>query len=273
MKKSLYLLLICVLLIPMVTTSALSLNGVRIYIDGEVMEFPVPARIINAATYVPVRTIFEYLNGEVCWNAATKTAIIDIDGIEVSITEGMNYVIANGRYLFINDGVKNIDGALMIHVRTVAKIIGAKVEWNEESRSVRLCKTGKTIKSGEEYYNKDEVYWLSKIISSESAGEPLKGQIAVGNVVLNRMTSKEFPDSIYDVIFDTIYGVQFEPVLNGTIYDNATESSVIAAKLCLDGADVAEDSLYFFNPSLAQSFWIERNRSFRMTIENHKFFA
>ena len=59
-----------------------------------------------------------------------------------------------------------------------------------------------------------DLYWLSRIIYAESGAETLDGQIAVGNVVLNRMASKEFPDSIPGVIFDRVDGIQFEPVEN-----------------------------------------------------------
>ena len=57
------------------------------------------------------------------------------------------------------------------------------------------------------------------MISAESQGEPLVGQLAVGNVVLNRVAHQNYPDTIREVVFDDHYGVQFEPVSNGTVYD------------------------------------------------------
>lgn len=88
-------------------------------------------------------------------------------------------------------------------------------------------------------YTDEDLYWLSRIISAESQGEPLEGQIAVGNVVLNRVASDQFPNTIRAVVFDTNNGVQFEPLSNGTLYNAPTAQSVAAAKLVLSGSSTA----------------------------------
>ena len=98
------------------------------------------------------------------------------------------------------------------------------------------------------------------------------GQIAVGNVVLNRVASPEFPNTIWGVIFDRRYGVQFTPVANGTVYATPTESAVIAARLCLEGVTVSQRALYFLNPAKASSFWIVYNRPFAFRIGTHDFY-
>ena len=123
------------------------------------------------------------------------------------------------------------------------------------------------------YYNSDSVYWLARIINAESESEPLAGKIAVGNVILNRVDSTEFPDSIYDVIFDERWGGQFEPAQNGTIYNEPTDESLLAAKLCMDGASTAGDSLFFLNPSSSTNFWMMESCVFVTTIGNHQFYA
>ncbi|MBE6653006.1 MAG: cell wall hydrolase [Ruminococcaceae bacterium] len=123
------------------------------------------------------------------------------------------------------------------------------------------------------YYDSTDLYWLSRIISAEAKGEPLAGQIAVGNVVLNRVRSQQFPHTVKDVIFDTKYGTQFSPVAVGTIYQAPTESSVRAAKICLEGYTLSTKMLYFFNPRISTSSWIERTRPYIMTIGNHKFYG
>ena len=66
-------------------------------------------------------------------------------------------------------------------------------------------------------YSEDDLYWLSRIIEAESKGEPMEGKIAVGNVIINRRESPDFPDSIYEVIFEKTSGkYQFTPVKNNT---------------------------------------------------------
>ena len=117
-----------------------------------------------------------------------------------------------------------------------------------------------------------DLYWLSRIISAESQGESLTGQIAVGNVVLNRVKSAEFPNSIPAVIFDRKHDVQFTPVSNGTVYLPPTAQSVEAAKRALRGESTAGGAMYFYAPALSQGVWINANRTYLMTIGCHRFY-
>ena len=103
-------------------------------------------------------------------------------------------------------------------------------------------------------------------------GESLEGQIAVGNVVLNRVRSTEFPESVQAVVFDRKDGVQFEPVSNGSVYDEPTARSVLAAKAALAGTDIVGDCLYFYAPALSQGTWIKNNRTYYTTIGCHRFY-
>jgi len=96
--------------------------------------------------------------------------------------------------------------------------------------------------------------------------------MAVGNVVLNRVASSRYPDTVKGVVFDTKHGVQFEPTANGTIYDEPTQSAVLAAKLCLEGARVVGDCLYFYAPALSAGTWIVSNCTYYTTIGCHRFY-
>lgn len=100
----------------------------------------------------------------------------------------------------------------------------------------------------------------------------MEGQIAVGNVVLNRVASGEFPDSIPAVVFDKKNGVQFEPVENGTVYLPPTAQSVEAALRVLNGETAVEGAMYFYAPALSQGTWIKTNRPYTATIGCHRFF-
>ena len=100
----------------------------------------------------------------------------------------------------------------------------------------------------------------------------MAGQIAVGNVVLNRVAHENYPDTIREVIFDTNHGVQFEPVSNGTVFDAPTQRSALAAKMVLEGADVVEDCIYFYAPALSPGTWINRNAEYYITIGCHRFY-
>jgi N-acetylmuramoyl-L-alanine amidase len=128
------------------------------------------------------------------------------------------------------------------------------------------------LKSADKVYDDGAVYWLSRIISAEARGESLRGKMAVGNVVLNRVRSTQFPNTIYGVIFDKKYGVQFAPTANGTIYHAPTEESIIAAKMCLEGYSISNTALYFFNPRYTSGSWVRQNREYAFTLGNHMFF-
>jgi N-acetylmuramoyl-L-alanine amidase len=91
----------------------------------------------------------------------------------------------------------------------------------------------------------------------------------VGGVIINRIASPIFPDTVYDVLFDRRYGIQFTPAYSGAIYCTPTEECVIAAKIALDGGNTAGDALYFASTTHC---WAARSRPFEMEIGNHYFY-
>ena len=228
------------------------------------------SHVEDGTTYVSLRTVGEtvYPEAEIVWE--NGAAIIRNDDVTLTAIPGEQWILSNGRYLYVPGKVQNREGRVLVPIRVLAEGLGALVEWNGEERSIAVISREQPKT---ETYGEDEIYWLSRIISAESRGEPLEGQIAVGNVVLNRVKSNEFPDTIYGVIFDGRWGGQFEPVRNGTIYETPTLQSVIAAKLCLEGADAVGESLYFLNPEKAQNFWTVKNRTYMTTIGCHDFYV
>ena len=143
--------------------------------------------------------------------------------------------------------------------------LGCQVEWDPYLR-------GATVTSPGAAYDAGELYWLSRIICAESGAESMSGQIAVGNVILNRVRSGSFPNTVEGVIFDRKDAVQFEPVSNGRVYLPPTSQSVEAAKRALDGENVVGSALYFYAPALSQGTWINANRPYQQTIGCHRFY-
>ena len=196
------------------------------------------------------------------------------NGLEITARDGEYYIVANGRYFHLQyPTVVTSDGVLYLPIQNAAKALGITITFDAASMTVTLKGSYTPPISGDVFYAEDAVYWLSRIISAESRGEPSLGQIAVGNVILNRMRAKEFPNTIWGVIFDKKYGVQFTPVANGTIYNTPSESSVIAAKICLEGYSLSSEILYFYAPYGSTSSWVEQNRPYLFTIKNHRFFG
>lgn len=120
----------------------------------------------------------------------------------------------------------------------------------------------------QEDLSETDIFWLVRVISAESRGEPLLGQVAVGAVVLNRVRSEQFPNDIKGVVFQKN---QFSVVDDGSIYRAPVSSAYTAARLALRGCDPTNGSLYFYNPRLVSSTnWI-RSRTAVTTIGRHLF--
>lgn len=255
-----------------VASCAPACEAVTVYVNG--IPYPGSAFLYEDVTYVELSEwTKEVYPCTLTWDAATSTASFTGEGIVMHVTDGALYLEANGRYLFCANGVFASGAGVYVPLRAAAKALGATVEWNEEEFAAYTATGGGPILSGDAYYAADEVLWLSRIIHAEAGAEPFYGQIAVGSVVMNRVSSGQFPDTIYGVIFDTRYGVQFTPIANGMIYREADEEAVIAAKICLDGGSVSGDILYFLNPAAATNFWVPNNRPYVTTIGGHDFYA
>lgn len=248
-------------------------SSVSIYKDGaRVLEGR--SALINSVTYVALRDFCELVGGcSISWDARTKTAVITKGTKVATLTNGDYYIYEDGRCFYTVERIRIISDTMFVPVRPLAKALGVEVGWDNATRSVTLKNTGILPKSGDDFYNADDLYWLSRIISAEAKGESLLGQIAVGNVVLNRKTSPSYPNTVYGVIFDRRGGTQFSPVSFGTIYQKPTASSIIAAKICLEGYSVSNEILFFMNPRIATNNWIAKNRTFEFRIGNHDFYS
>lgn len=230
-------------------------------------------RRINGEDYIPIRKFIESTTSlRVVYNSSSRVITVSGGGHNISVSDGAYAIYASGRVIFSSTpSVILSDGRMYVPARALAKVLS--LSYSRNSSGAVLSGSVRPIVSGDKYYREDEVYWLSRIISAESRGEPLIGQIAVGSVILNRVRSSAYPNTIWGVIFDKKYGVQFSPVSNGTIYNTPTQTSVLAAKICLEGFFVSEDVKYFLAPRAATSSWIENNRPYLFTIGRHDFYA
>ena len=249
--------------LPARAVDVLSVEGRNVWSEAR-------ARLVGGGTtYVSLRTVAGLLAPEAQVSWEDGAAWVRGDGLTLRARPGDTWLTVNDRALYIPGGVLLENGRTLVPIRVLAEALGGAVDWSRE-KGVTLTVGGG--RPAEPAYTQDELYWMSRIISAESRGEPLMGKLAVGTVVLNRVASSEFPNSIHDVIFDTKWGVQFQPVANGTVYNEPTAESVLAAKLVLDGARAAGDSLYFLAPELTSNHWTMENREFVVTIGCHWFY-
>jgi N-acetylmuramoyl-L-alanine amidase len=122
-------------------------------------------------------------------------------------------------------------------------------------------------------FTKTDRYWLAKIIEAEAGIESIRGKVAVGAVVLNRVEADWFPDTIRDVIFQRYRGVyQFSPVGDGRIYKvDPSEEAYAAADRALEGEDPTKGALFFYNPKISKSKFFASKKA-GLVIGNHTFF-
>ena len=245
-------------------------HGVELYLGDKYISEN--AYLIQDTTYVPLRSVSTLAGAGVAFDDKSRTAYITTQGFSMTVSEGAYIIMANERPIMsYAPAVILSDNRMYVPVRSIAKALSLSVEWRQ-TRQVVLSGTPTPLLHADKYYNTDDVYWLSRIISAESRGEMLLGQVAVGNVVLNRMRHADYPNTIWGVIFDKKYGVQFSPVANGSIYFAPSYNSVLAAKICLEGVSVSDRVLFFMEPNKSTSSWIYKNRPYAFSIGNHYFF-
>jgi len=244
---------------------SLTYNGKRLSSD---------VRMINGVPHVALRSfINETTNMTVTYKSTAKTLNIKGTGFEMDVIDGSNVIYANGRTLFsMTPSTIMTNGRMYAPLNNISKALGLSYSFSSTGGAV-LGGSVKPITHGSVFYAEDAVYWLSRIISAESRGESLLGQIAVGSVVMNRVKSSLYPNTIWGVIFDRKYGVQFSPILDGSIYSAPTASAVVAAKICLEGFNVNNSALFFLYPRHSTSSWIPNNRTYLFSIGKHDFYA
>lgn len=115
--------------------------------------------------------------------------------------------------------------------------------------------------------NQSEMDVMARVIYSEARGEPYKGQVAVGAVVMNRIQSSEFPNDIRGVVFQK---AAFTAVDDGQYWLTPNRAAYVAALDAVRGWDPTYESLYYFNPKTATSQWIW-SRPQVLQIGNHIF--
>lgn len=274
-------LIACIMLVSgtVIGTSAAEVQypagsvSTKVYVEGQEI-LAGECVIIDSITYVPLRNFCNvFADCDISWNGNTNTATVKTADLTMTVQSNAAYITANGHCYYTVGKVLNLGGHLYVPIRPLAKAFAEELSWNAEQRCVELTHEGSVRAVKTAAYNADDLYWLSRIISAEAKGEPFEGQIAVGNVVLNRVRSSAYPNTIYGVIFDRKYGTQFSPVAFGTIYNKPSASAVIAAKICLEGYSVSDSALFFVNPRLATNNWIQRNRVYEFTIGNHDFYS
>lgn len=149
----------------------------------------------------------------------------------------------------------------------------ARFEEGMEEAEPTEADSGRVYELSEEDYDA-----LLRLVEAEASGEDIKGKMLVANVVLNRVESSSFPDTVKEVIYQRHNGrAQFSPVATGKIDRVAvSEETVEAVERALCGEDESCGALYFVAPAYADAAnhrWFQKNLTWLFSYNGHEFYT
>ncbi|AJS60053.1 cell wall hydrolase [Paenibacillus sp. IHBB 10380] len=139
------------------------------------------------------------------------------------------------------------------------------------TRTKTLSQQAKDQSTWQYAVSDEELLMLRKIVMAEAEGEPYEGKVAVANVVLNRLRSANFPNTIQKVIYQKF---QFSPVRNGRFKRvQPNKDTIHAVNEAMNGRkEVSDDTYYFLSLQLADDLTVKHTRTYNKTIGNHTFY-
>ncbi|AGC67201.1 copper amine oxidase domain protein [Thermoclostridium stercorarium subsp. stercorarium DSM 8532] len=273
-KKAFFILLVFMMLFPANISCAgelteqafitVKINGTPIYTDTN-------PYVKEDRIFVPVRFIAEALNMNVEWIPDEKKITLSDDEDTIQMWLDSNLLIVNDEEILMDVNVEGFNGRIMVPVRYLAEIKGFEVKWDDYTYSVELNKEGVEVPASSvlnRSYTDDDIIWLARIIHVEARYLSIDAKVAIANVVLNRTKHPDFPDTVYDVIFDSKYGKQFPPAHTAAFRQlKPDESCVIAAKMALEGINNVDKCLYFNNQPFKN-----KSKDFYIKIDGEYFY-
>ena len=202
-----------------------------------------------------------------CLSPALADIVLEVGSSGANVTKVQNRLIqygymtgsADGKY-----GEKTRDAVLLFQKRNGLTVDGRVGKATAAALGVTL--TSSTSSSASTIVSADQKL-LAKLVYAEARGESYKGQVAVAAVVLNRVSSSSFPNTISGVIYQT---GAFSCVSNGSINNTPNDTAVRAALDAMNGWDPTNGCLYYYNPGKTSDSWI-RTRTVVTVIGNHYF--
>lgn len=202
-----------------------------------------------------------------CMSPALADIVLEVGSSGANVTKVQNRLIqygymtgsADGKY-----GEKTRDAVILFQKRNGLTVDGRVGKATAAALGVTL--TSSTSSSSSTIVSVDQKL-LAKLVYAEARGESYKGQVAVAAVVLNRVSSSSFPNTISGVIYQT---GAFSCVSNGSINNTPNDTAVRAALDAMNGWDPTNGCLYYYNPGKTSDSWI-RTRTVVTVIGNHYF--
>ena len=165
----------------------------------------------------------------------------------------------------------NVDGiygsGTLSAVKLFQKKNGLTVDGIAGTKTLNAMGIYNSSNSSSSSSNSTNLNLLSRLVYGEARGEPYSGQVAVAAVVLNRVKSSSFPNTVSGVIYQS---GAFDVVSDGQINMTPNETAKKAAQDAINGWDPSYGAIYYFNPSTATNKWIW-SRPMTVKIGKHRF--
>lgn len=237
------------------------LHNVSIKLDGANIKLNEPVQVSNGSMFMPVADIASMLGAKTTWDSDNEAVTVHTDhGDKIVLSNGVPVVYLNEERYVLDAAPYIAEGRVYAPLRNVAELLHSTVNWDANTQIAEL-ETIETAVATEqlglteaEPFTKADYMLLAKLTQVESGYESYEGQLAVANVILNRVKDSRFPDSIKEVIYS---GKQFPPAHNGLLDKSVPNARVLrAAKDALNGKNNVKDAVYFYNPKVSTgSFW------------------
>lgn len=172
------------------------------------------------------------------------------------------------RWGYYSGSVDGIYGSQTVSaVKKFQKKNGLSVDGITGTQTLKAMGITSNSSSSSSSNNSSNVNLLARVVYGEARGEPYTGQVAVAAVVLNRVKSSKFPNTISGVVYQS---GAFDAVADGQINMTPDTTAKKAAQDALNGWDPSYGAIYYFNPSTATNKWIW-SRPMTVTIGKHRF--
>lgn len=172
------------------------------------------------------------------------------------------------RWGYYSGSVDGIYGSQTVSaVKSFQKKNGLTVDGIAGTQTLKAMGITSSSSSSSSSNNSSNVNLLARVVYGEARGEPYTGQVAVAAVVLNRVKSSKFPNTISGVVYQS---GAFDAVADGQINMTPDTTAKKAAQDALNGWDPSYGAIYYFNPSTATNKWIW-SRPMTVTMGKHRF--
>ena len=172
------------------------------------------------------------------------------------------------RWGYYSGSVDGIYGSQTVSaVKSFQKKNGLTVDGIAGTQTLKAMGITSSSSSSSSSNNSSNVNLLARVVYGEARGEPYTGQVAVAAVVLNRVKSSKFPNTIAGVVYQS---GAFDAVADGQVNMTPDATAKKAAQDALNGWDPSYGAIYYFNPSTATNKWIW-SRPMTVTIGKHRF--